>query len=117
MDCIYPHPISPKELQCWLEGKKPHPTIIDVREDTELSIAPFPFKVLHLPLSRSNAWLSELPTQLVDCQNVVVICHAGIRSRNFGIWLLEQKWGFKVWNLEGGVDEWSLEVDPKLQRY
>jgi rhodanese-related sulfurtransferase len=47
----------------------------------------------------------------------VVLCHAGIRSLHFGLWLLEQNPNRDVWNLEGGIDAWSVEVDPTVARY
>ena len=47
----------------------------------------------------------------------MVLCHAGIRSLHFGQWLLEQEWGLDVWNLDGGIDAWSLQVDPTTPRY
>ena len=48
---------------------------------------------------------------------VVVICHAGVRSWQFGCWLLQQRPDLTVWNLEGGIDAWSVQVDPSVPRY
>jgi monothiol glutaredoxin len=43
-------------------------------------------------------------------------CHHGGRSNNAAEHFLAQ--GFKqVYNLKGGIDAWSLEVDPKVPRY
>lgn len=43
-------------------------------------------------------------------------CHHGQRSNNVAEHFLGQ--GFKnVYNLKGGIDAWSLEVDPKVPRY
>ena len=36
---------------------------------------------------------------------------------HFGLWLLEQRQTLEVWNLEGGIDAWSVQVDPKVPRY
>ena len=47
----------------------------------------------------------------------VVICHGGIRSWHFGCWLIDTHGYTKVWNLEGGIDAWSVQVDPSLPRY
>jgi rhodanese-related sulfurtransferase len=47
----------------------------------------------------------------------VVLCHAGVRSHHFGLWLLDQGWGLEVWNLEGGIDAWSTQVDDTVPRY
>lgn len=112
-----PFSISAKDLNAWLRGRSPKPYLIDVREDEELLVAPFPRSVLHLPLSKSSTWLGSLPEHLPEKQPIVVICHAGVRSWNFGMWLLEQPWGYEVWNLDGGIDAWSMDIDPSVVRY
>jgi rhodanese-related sulfurtransferase len=46
----------------------------------------------------------------------VVYCHHGMRSAAAADWLREQ--GFtRVRNLTGGIDRWSLDVDPATRRY
>ena len=50
-------------------------------------------------------------------RDVVVLCHAGVRSWQFGCWLLAQQPALTVWNLEGGIDAWSVQVDPGVPRY
>ena len=112
-----PQPIQASELQEWLQSEGPSPQLVDVREEAELAIAAFPGAVLHRPLSQSNAWLGTLQADLNPDQPVVVVCHAGVRSYHFGLWLLDQPWGLEVWNLEGGIDAWSLQVDPSVPRY
>ena len=112
-----PRNLSPNDLYGWLLTKSAKPLLIDVREDQELAIAPFPAEVLHLPLSEATVWIKKLPKELLNSQKVVVICHSGIRSWNFATWLLEQGWGCEVWNLEGGIDAWSVKVDQNVPRY
>ena len=110
--------ISPKELKKILEddfSKKP--LIIDVREDNEIAIASFSFSVLHLPLSKAPNWSGNIGELLPKDQPIVVVCHAGVRSLNFGIWLLEQGIATSVWNLVGGIDAWSKDVDESVPRY
>ena len=51
MNPLHPRPIRAPELQNWLQGDRPDPLLVDVREDGELELAPFPAPVLHLPLS------------------------------------------------------------------
>lgn len=47
---------------------------------------------------------------------IVVYCHHGIRSLHAADHLLSM--GFqKVYNLEGGINAWSIEVDPGVRRY
>ncbi len=117
MNQTSPSKISSSELSRWLDSSSVKPVLIDVREDNELSIAPFSFPVVHLPLSKASIWIDDLSKKVPTKQPVVVICHSGIRSWNFGIWLLEQSLGYEVWNLEGGIDNWSLNVDPSIPRY
>ena len=102
-----PQPIQASELQQWLQSERPSPQLVDVREEAELAIAAFPGAVL----------LGTLQADLNPDQPVVVVCHAGVRSYHFGLWLLDQPWGLEVWNLEGGIDAWSLQVDPSVPRY
>ena len=112
-----PRTISARDLHQWLLSKSPLPLLVYVREDEEVALATFPASILHLPLSKSPAWLNSLAERFEDPQNVVVICHSGIRSWNFALWLLEQDWQLEVWNLEGGIDAWSVEVDSSVPRY
>lgn len=111
-----PLSISAPELQERLERGEAI-QLVDVREDQELSWARLPHPVLHLPLSRSQEWLAELDQRLVRDQPVAVLCHAGIRSWQFACWLMEQQGYGEVWNLQGGIDAWSVEVDPSVPRY
>jgi rhodanese-related sulfurtransferase len=47
---------------------------------------------------------------------LVVVCHHGVRSMNVTVWLRNQ--GFEnAQSLRGGIDAWSVEVDPKVARY
>ena len=110
--------ISPKELNEILEDdSSENPFIVDVREDDEIAIASFSFSVLHLPLSKAANWSGNIEELLPKDQPIVVVCHAGVRSLNFGIWLLEQEVTKKVWNLVGGIDAWSKDIDQSIARY
>ncbi|WP_320666513.1 rhodanese-like domain-containing protein [Prochlorococcus sp. MIT 1307] len=112
-----PKNLAPQKLHSWLNTNASNLVLVDVREDEELVLAPFPSQVIHLPLSKASVWVQELPERLGKTQPVVVICHSGVRSWNFATWLLEQGWGNEVWNLEGGIDAWSVNVDPNVPRY
>ena len=110
--------ISPKELNKILEDdSSDKPFIVDVREDNEIAIASFSFSVLHLPLSKAANWSGKIGELLPKDQPIVIVCHSGVRSLNFGIWLLEQGITKRVWNLVGGIDAWSTDVDQSVQRY
>ena len=111
-----PQPIQASELQQWLQSERPSPQLVDVREEAELAIAAFPGAVLHRPLSQSNAWLGTLQADLNPDQPVVVVCHAGVRSYHFGLWLLEHPCGLEVGNLEGGSGAGTLTEAPTIPR-
>ena len=117
MDKLNPRKISPQGLHQWMQENADQPLLVDVREKEELLLAPFPFPVIHLPLSEISEWNQNLLKLIPLDKSVVAICHAGIRSLNFGIWLLEQNSDYQIWNLEGGIDSWSNEIDSSVPRY
>lgn len=84
---------------------------IDVREPQEFVIARVE-KAELLPLSRFSEWIADLKPE----EEIVVMCHHGIRSANVCMYLIQN--GFeKVFNLEGGIDFWSTSVDAEIPRY
>ena len=117
MNAQVPRQISAKDLAKWLQSESQRPFIIDVRENQEIEIAPFLLTSLHLPLSQMSIWGQDLSHKLPLEQPLVVICHSGIRSMNFGFWLLDQGLLNEVWNLDGGIDSWSVQVDSSVPRY
>lgn len=111
-----PETIRARDLQDRLERGEPI-QLVDVREEGELALARLPYPVLHLPLSQSEQWLNGLGEKLDRERPVAVICHAGVRSWHFACWLIEQHGYGQVWNLQGGIDSWSVEVDSSVPRY
>lgn len=86
-------------------------SLIDVREPVEFEIARIEGADL-LPMSRFNEWNGMLHRD----EEIVVMCHHGIRSAHVCYYLAQQ--GFeKVYNLTGGIDAWSMEVDRSVPRY
>ncbi len=84
--------------------------LVDVRTEGERAQA---------KIDRAKHLTSATEEQLLalDKGTVMVFqCHHGMRSRNAAEHFLRQ--GFrKVYNLEGGIDAWSLKVDPTVPRY
>ena len=117
MNRLIPKNISPQELDRWIKDKLSSPFFIDVREIHEINFAPFSFEVLHLPLSQMNVWSDTILIKLPKDRPLIIICHAGIRSMSFAIWLLEQSFEYEIWNLKGGIDAWSKDVDTSIPRY
>ncbi len=111
-----PGTIRPIELEQRLRAGEAI-QLVDVREDGELELARLPHPVLHLPLSRAAEWQESLAERLDRERPVAVLCHAGVRSWHFSCWLSEQHGYPEVWNIQGGIDGWSREVDGTVPRY
>lgn len=103
--------ISVKDLD---EGRKRGEPIrlIDCREPWENEHVCLEDSTL-IPMNDTPAHLDEL--RAMEGQ-LVVYCHHGVRSMQVVQWLRTQ--GLEdVLSLAGGIDAWSLEVDPDLPRY
>lgn len=102
--------ITPRQLADKLKnGGKVN--LIDVREPVEYEIARIEGATL-FPLSRFREWIDTLNAE----EETIVMCHHGVRSAQLCGYLAQN--GFeKVFNLEGGIDSWSLEIDANVPRY
>jgi rhodanese-related sulfurtransferase len=47
---------------------------------------------------------------------VVCYCHHGVRSFDVAVWLRAQGVE-RARSLAGGIERWSLEIDPQVPRY
>ncbi|HZN33913.1 MAG TPA: rhodanese-like domain-containing protein [Pirellulaceae bacterium] len=87
-------------------------TLLDVREPNEIATAAIAGSV-RIPMRQVPARLAELGEK---SGRIVVHCHHGGRSQRVTHYLRQQ--GFlQVQNMSGGIDAWSLEVDPAVPRY
>ena len=103
--------ITPAELlDLSHQGKLP--VIIDVREDWETNLAAFP--LTHVKIPQAQLW-SEFHKYDAD-QLTVITCHHGVRSAQACMFLKAN--GFnKVYNLKGGIDAWSRDINDQIPRY
>ncbi len=102
--------IAPLELDALMKRGVSF-ALIDVREPYEWSMARLPDARL-VPLNSLPNAVHSLDRDALT----VVYCHHGMRSAAAVEWLRDQ--GFsRVRNLVGGIDRWSLEVDPAVRRY
>ena len=85
--------------------------VIDVREPYEWDIARIPGARL-IPLGS----LAQAVPSLDRARDIVVHCHHGIRSAQAAA-LLRAAGLPRVWNLAGGIERWSDEVDPRVRKY
>ena len=85
--------------------------LLDVREEWE-------YQLVHIEGAVSIP-LGELPRrirELTPIDEIVVYCHHGMRSLDAACLL--QQLGFKsVLSVVGGIDRWTSEIEPDIQRY
>jgi adenylyltransferase/sulfurtransferase len=102
--------ITPLELKSRMDHA-PGMRLIDVREPDEWAVARLPGAEL-IPLSQFQYALEKLSPD----DQIVLYCHHGMRSARAQDFLKSH--GYKdVLNLSGGIDAWSIQVDPKVPRY
>jgi glyoxylase-like metal-dependent hydrolase (beta-lactamase superfamily II)/rhodanese-related sulfurtransferase len=101
--------ITVEQLKAKLDkGEKPF--ILDVREPAEYKAANIGGTLI--PLAEIPKRYGELDPK----REIIVHCHSGGRSARAVEFLYEK--GFThVKNLLGGIDAWSVKIDPKVPRY
>jgi rhodanese-related sulfurtransferase len=113
-----PGRLSASELKRWLDRGDPL-VVLDVREDDERAFCAIPTPPqaidLQIPLGQLAARSAEV-ARAADAWPVVVYCHLGMRSLVAARLLLARGIGL-VFNLDGGIDDWSATVDPNVPRY
>lgn len=86
-------------------------TLIDVRTPQEYEIARIEgCRLVDQTLAKEivETWPKDTP--------IVTVCHHGVRSLDAALYLRGQ--GFeKTRSMRGGIDVWSMTVDPSVPRY
>ncbi len=82
---------------------------LDVRLPQEKKIADIGGDLIPVQILQQN--FHQLPKNEI----IICYCHHGVRSLVAAEFLTSQ--GYKAYSLAGGIDQWSLEVDPKIPRY
>jgi rhodanese-related sulfurtransferase len=101
--------ISAQELKAMLDAREPL-ELIDVRTPQEQAIAAIASARL-LDKTYHDALLA-----LDRATPLVFQCHHGIRSQHAAEYFRDR--GFtRLYNLVGGIDAWSMLVDPAVPRY
>ncbi len=103
--------ITPADVKAKLERRDSF-TLLDVRE-------PWEFQTAHIEGAKLMP-MGDVPSrahqELDPDEEVVVLCHHGVRSMNVTVWLRQQ--GFeKARSMRGGIDAWSRQVDGKVPVY
>ena len=102
---------SPKQLKDHLDQNTQKPILLDVRE-------PWEFERCHIAESKLVP-MREIPSALQDFdpdEEIVVICHHGIRSRAVANYLAQNDYS-KVINLSTGIDGWARDIDTSMPIY
>ena len=87
--------------------------LLDCRETEEWDTARIDGATL-IPMGDIPGRLAEL--EAYRARPIVVHCHHGGRSLQVARWLRNQ--GFaSTQNMTGGIDAWSLHIDPNVPRY
>jgi len=105
--------ISVEQLKARLDaGESIH--LLDVREPNEFALARIEGSDL-IPMRQVPAELQTLEAR-ADEAPLIVFCHHGVRSLNVVNWLRQQ--GVEsCQSMAGGIDAWSLGIDPSVPRY
>ncbi len=103
--------ITPEEVKAKLDRQESF-TLLDVREPWEIETA----RIQGAKLIPMGDIPSRAHQELDPEDEIVVLCHHGVRSMNVTVWLRQQ--GFeKVQSMRGGIDAWSRRVDPNMPLY
>ncbi len=91
-----------------------HPfVLLDCREQSEYELVRIEGATL-VPMSEITQRVAEL--EAYRDKHIVVYCHHGGRSLQVTHWLRRQQFP-RVQNMTGGIDAWSVAIDPELPRY
>lgn len=101
--------IDNQKIFKWIKDKKAF-HFLDVRRDDERSTVSL--GGIHIPLHELEIRFEELPR---DKTPIIVYCHHGVRSLHATQFLKYH--GYDALSLRGGIDAWSVEIDPSVSRY
>jgi rhodanese-related sulfurtransferase len=107
-----PLEIAAEEVRRRLDAGE-HLHLLDVREPQEYAIARIEGSEL-MPMRTIPAALAKLQAEASHA-TLIVYCHHGVRSLNAVQWLRQQ--GVEAQSMSGGIDQWSLTIDPSVPRY
>lgn len=91
------------------------PLLLDVRESWEVQTARLDLvgaEFVHLPMHLLPLRLAELD----PARPILALCHHGARSLQCVAYLLQHGYPH-AYNIAGGIDAWSREIDPAVARY
>ncbi len=102
--------ITPEKLSEQIKEGNP-PKLIDVRNPVELAVSTFP-GADSIPIEKLPQYFSMWNRD----QEMVFICRTGLRSAR-ALKMAEAKGFTHVRCLQGGINAWAVEINPKIRQY
>ncbi|MFO0375470.1 MAG: rhodanese-like domain-containing protein [bacterium] len=108
--------VKPRDLRDALASGTQTPLVLDCRRDDEWAFCRIPGAV-HFAMNTIEQRLDEVEEAAGGRDKPIVVnCHHGVRSLRVTAAL--RAWGFSnVKSLAGGIDLWSIDIDPSVPRY
>lgn len=90
--------------------------LIDCRTPQEWAVARVEGSV-HIPLDELPDRTDEVEDAIAadESRPVAVLCHHGVRSLKAALFLRQR--GIEAKSVAGGIEQWSVAVDPSVPRY
>ena len=114
---VKPHlEISPGAVARAIANREPM-LLVDCRRDDERRFCTIEGS-RHVPMQRAAEWIEELLEDRHEdpAPPIVVFCHHGVRSMQV-VGLLQAAGFADARSMAGGIDLWSLAIDPNVPRY
>jgi adenylyltransferase/sulfurtransferase len=115
--------VTPRQVRDALRDRPKQVVLIDVRREDEWRVARIEGAVL-IPLSEIERRAEEIMELAEDAMGgegsgggvlVAVHCHHGVRSLKATLALRAK--GINAFSVAGGIELWSLDIDPRVPRY
>ena len=103
--------INVQELKAMRDALTDGLVLLDVRESWEIEFAEIAWSK-NIPMNLVPDRMPELPKS----STLVVMCHHGGRSLAVAQYLAHHGYE-KIYNLAGGINAWSSEIDPAVPLY
>jgi rhodanese-related sulfurtransferase len=98
---------------CAAQGQ--HPVLLDVREPWEVATA----RIVLDGAASVTIPMQQIPARLAEIDRdrpILALCHHGMRSQQVALFLDHQGYPL-VYNIAGGIDAWSRQIDPSVPVY
>lgn len=105
---------APREVRDLLKNSPGKLLLIDCRTPAEWKTAKIESAKL-IPLNDLAAHMEEIEQAASEGVKVVVHCHLGGRSMKAAMLLRAR--GIDATSMAGGIDLWSIDIDPSVPRY